>query len=285
MKFIVSSTALSIHLQAVSRVINSKNALPILDCFLFDLQEGTLSVTASDSETTMVTSLEVNESDADGRFAVTAKTLLDALKEIPEQPLAFDVNINTLEINVQYQNGKYSLMGQNADEFPQLTQLGDNAVRVEIDAEVLLNYAEATYELSGSISDADLDMSLNLVRLRVNPDMPKLSNSLINNNGLSMREEIRRERTVELYNEGFRIDDLKRWKTAEVEMPKDILGIQWTGEFQTEWPNAASYQKDKDGCLIIETGRTWSSKNYLYPLPSDQLQLNPNLGQNPGWEE
>ena len=139
MKFIVSSTALSNHLQAVSRVINSKNALPILDCFLFDLQEGTLSVTASDSETTMVTSLEVNESDADGRFAVTAKTLLDALKEIPEQPLAFDVNINTLEINVQYQNGKYSLMGQNADEFPQLTQLSDNAVRVETDAEVLLN--------------------------------------------------------------------------------------------------------------------------------------------------
>lgn len=139
MKFIVSSTALSSHLQAVSRVINSKNALPILDCFLFDLQDGTLSVTASDSETTMVTSLEVNESDADGRFAVTAKTLLDALKEIPEQPLAFDINIGTLEINVQYQNGKYSLMGQSADEFPQLTQLGDNAVRVEIDAEVLLN--------------------------------------------------------------------------------------------------------------------------------------------------
>lgn len=139
MKFIVSSTALSSHLQAVSRVINSKNALPILDCFLFDLQDGTLSVTASDSETTMVTSLEANESDADGRFAVTAKTLLDALKEIPEQPLAFDINIGTLEINVQYQNGKYSLMGQSADEFPQLTQLGDNAVRVEIDAEVLLN--------------------------------------------------------------------------------------------------------------------------------------------------
>ena len=139
MKFIVSSTALSVHLQAVSRVINSKNALPILDCFLFDLQDGTLSVTASDSETTMVTSLEVNESDADGRFAVTAKTLLDALKEIPEQPLAFDVNISTLEINVQYQNGKYSLMGQNADEFPQPTQLGGNAVHVEIGADVLLD--------------------------------------------------------------------------------------------------------------------------------------------------
>lgn len=151
-------------------------------------------------------------------------------------------------------------------------------------AEVLLNYAEAVYERDGSISNDDLDISLNLVRQRINPDMPKLSNELVDNNGLSMQEEIRRERTIELYNEGFRIDDLKRWKTAEVEMPMDILGIQWVGEFQTVWAAAKSYQKDADNCLIIETGRTWASKNYLYPIPSDQLQLNPNLGQNPGWE-
>ena len=138
MKFIVSSTALSSHLQAISRVINTKNALPILDCFLFELQDGTLSVTVSDSETTMITTLEVNESDADGRFAVPAKTLLDALKEIPEQPLSFDVNLDNLEITVQYQNGKYSLMGQNADEFPQSVGLSTDAVHVEIDANVLL---------------------------------------------------------------------------------------------------------------------------------------------------
>ena len=81
-------------------------------------------------------------------------------------------------------------------------------------AEVLLNFAEAIYELNDKISDSDLDKSLNLVRLRVNPTMPKLSNSFVTSNGLSMREEIRRERTVELYLEGFRIDDLKRWKTA-----------------------------------------------------------------------
>lgn len=138
MKFIVSSTALSSHLQAVSRVINSKNALPILDCFLFRLEDGTLSVTASDSETTMVTSVEVNESDANGQFAVAAKTLLDALKEIPEQPLTFDINSETFEITVQYQNGKYSLVGQNADEFPQSAMLSDNAVRVEMGPQILL---------------------------------------------------------------------------------------------------------------------------------------------------
>lgn len=138
MKFIVSSTVLSGHLQAISRVINSKNTLPILDCFLFELEDGTLSVTASDSETTMVTTIEVNESDANGRFAITAKTILDALKELPEQPLTFEVDIESLEIKVLYQNGKYGLMGQNADEFPRSAVLSENAVRVEIEAPILL---------------------------------------------------------------------------------------------------------------------------------------------------
>ena len=139
MKFIVSSSVLSSHLQAISRVINSKNALPILDCFLFELKDGVLSVTVSDSETTMRTSLEVIESDVDGRFAIVARTLLDALKEIPEQPLSFDVNISSLEIMVQYQNGKYHLMGQNADEFPTPITLGDNAVHVDMSAQILLD--------------------------------------------------------------------------------------------------------------------------------------------------
>ena len=139
MKFIVSSTGLFSHLQAISRVINSKNSLPILDCFLLELTDGTLSITASDSETTLVTSIEVVESDGDGQFAVSSKTILDALKEIPEQPLTFVVNPENYEILVQYQNGKYSLMGQNADEYPQTPRLGDNAVNVTMDAPVLLN--------------------------------------------------------------------------------------------------------------------------------------------------
>ena len=139
MKFIVSSTGLFSHLQAISRVINSKNSLPILDCFLLELTDGTLSITASDSETTLVTSIEVVESDGDGQFAVSSKTILDALKEIPEQPLTFEVNPENFEILVQYQNGKYSLMGQNADEFPQTPHLGDNAVNVTMGASVMLN--------------------------------------------------------------------------------------------------------------------------------------------------
>ena len=151
-------------------------------------------------------------------------------------------------------------------------------------AEVLLNYAEAVYELNGTITDSELDYSLNKVRLRVNPSMPKLSSTLVSANNLSMREEIRRERTVELVLEGFRIDDLKRWATAPDEMPQDMLGIQVTGTwFETNWTDHKR-SLSSDGCLILYSDRTWNDKLYLYPLPSDQLQLNPQLEQNPGWK-
>ena len=149
-------------------------------------------------------------------------------------------------------------------------------------AEVLLNYAEAVFEQGESISDADLDLSLNLVRQRSNPEMVKLSNSLVSANGLSMREEIRAERTVELALEGFRVDDLKRWKTAETEMPQDLRGIPMTGWFATNWTNQTR-PLDADGSIILYDGRVWAEKNYLYPIPSDELQLNPELGQNKGW--
>ena len=138
MKFIVSSIGLYSHLQAISRVINSKNSLPILDCFLIDLSEGRISITASDSETTLTTSLEVNQTERNGRFAVSTKTILEALKEIPEQPLTFEVNMDSWEIQVRYLNGKFSLMGRNADEYPDTPALRDEAVNVTIASNVLL---------------------------------------------------------------------------------------------------------------------------------------------------
>lgn len=153
-------------------------------------------------------------------------------------------------------------------------------------AEVLLNYAEAVYERNGTISDADLDRSLNPVRNRVNKTMPKLSNAFVTTNGLDMRTEIRRERAIELNLEGFRVDDLKRWKTAETEMPLNILGVKWTGtRWQTRWVVSGNspYPVDANGFLIYENARVWAQKNYLLPIPTQQLQLNPNLSQNPGW--
>ena len=107
MKFVVSSAALYSHLQAIGRVINSKSTLPILDCFLFNLEANQLSITASDNETTLDTRLEVVESDGNYQFAIPSKTLLDAIKELPEQPITFDINPATNEVAIQYMNGKY----------------------------------------------------------------------------------------------------------------------------------------------------------------------------------
>lgn len=152
-------------------------------------------------------------------------------------------------------------------------------------AEVLLNYAEAVFERDEKISDDDLDISLNLTRKRVNPEMPDLTNDFVSQHNLDMRTEIRRERTVEFFDENFRLDDLKRWKTAEVEMPMNLTGVKWKGtEFERKWADASSKPLDAEGCIIHEQGRVWAEKNYLYPLPTDQLKLNPNLKQNPGWE-
>ncbi len=92
MRFDVSSTALLSRLQSISKVIASKNSLPILDSFLFSLEGNKLTITASDAETRLVTSVDVMNGQGSGLFAVSAKILLDPLKELPEQPLTFDIN-------------------------------------------------------------------------------------------------------------------------------------------------------------------------------------------------
>ena len=138
MRFLVSSTTLFSHLQAISRVINSKNSLPILDCILIELNDGTITMTASDSETTLSTSIEVSEYEGEGKFAISSKTILEALKENPEQPLNFNINTDTMEITVKYPNGKYSMMAQNGDEYPLPKQMGSEVVNLTMAADVML---------------------------------------------------------------------------------------------------------------------------------------------------
>ena len=150
-------------------------------------------------------------------------------------------------------------------------------------SEILLIYAEAKYELDGYISDADLDKSLNIVRDRVN--MPHLTNTFISTNGLNMREEIRRERAVELLIEGFRLDDLKRWKTAEIEMPKSLRGIKYTNTEYEENPDFDKLdQFDNEGFYVWQfaENRSFENKHYLFPLPTVQVDMM-ELQQNPGW--
>ena len=152
-------------------------------------------------------------------------------------------------------------------------------------AEVLLISAEALFEKNGSITDAQLDLTIN--KLRVRSGVAKLSNAFVTSNGLDMRTEIRRERNIELFKEQQRWDDIRRWKTAETELPQPLRGVLWVGTYTTS-PEYANVKVtlDAGGYTVIEPAskRTFDpDKNYLMPLPTRQLLINPKLEQNPGW--
>lgn len=165
MRFTVSSTALLSHLQAISKVINSKNTLPILDCFLLEIKGETLYLTASDSETRLETSLEISEVEGEGKFAVDAKNLLDPLKELPEQPLKIEINDDNLETFIYYHNGKYNFVGLSGDDYPQPTELGTDMVSLSFPPSVLLEginrsiFASADDELRPVMNGVFIDIT------------------------------------------------------------------------------------------------------------------------------
>ena len=172
MRFTLSSTALSSRLQTLARVINSKNSLPILDSFLFEVRNQQLFITASDSENVMRSVLALDQVDGEGNFAVPNRTLLDAMKELPEQPLTFDIDLNTLTIKIIYQNGLYNFTAQSADEYPRVQPIPDGATVITIDSQTLADnisrsiFATAQDELRPVMNGIYFDLtpnSLNVV--------------------------------------------------------------------------------------------------------------------------
>ena len=139
MKFVVSSTELLGHLQAISRVISSKNTLPILDNFLFNLSGNDLEITASDLESTLITRMKLENASGDGIIALPARILLDTLKEFSVQPLAFDINLDTLAVVITSENGKFNVVGQNGIDFPALPSIRkEKKFTFVINADVML---------------------------------------------------------------------------------------------------------------------------------------------------
>lgn len=139
MKFVVSSTELLSHLQAISRVISSKNTLPILDNFLFELKNEQLVATASDLESTLITTIPLETSVGEGVIAFPAKILTDTLKEFPEQPLTFDIDLTSLAVKITSENGVFSIVGQNGEDFPKLpVKQETNLVNISVEGSVLL---------------------------------------------------------------------------------------------------------------------------------------------------
>ena len=141
MRFTVSSSALSSKLNMLAKVIGSKNSLPILDCFLFQVANGEMSITASDSDNVIKSTLALTDHDGEGEFCVPNRVILDALKELPEQPLHFDVDAagEAIAIKIVYQNGLYNFTGQSAGEYPRTQSMTDACTTVSLPTEMLIN--------------------------------------------------------------------------------------------------------------------------------------------------
>ncbi len=135
MKFIVSSSYLLKQLSAINGVITTNPVVPILENFLFEISDGNLTVTASDLQTSMITELQV-EAKEDGSIAIPAKILLETLRNLPEQPVTFSIDNNTYSIEINSDNGRYKLAGENATDFPKIPTVSDG-YSVNMSSEVL----------------------------------------------------------------------------------------------------------------------------------------------------
>lgn len=148
MNFVVSASLLLKHLKSIGGVLNSNNTIPILDCFLFDLKNNELTVAASDMETTITTALKV-ESTTVANIAIPAKTLLDTLANLPEQPISFIIDKAKHSVKIKTETGDYNISGQNGDEYPKLPKIESQA-SIVIKSEVLGNAINKTIFATGN---------------------------------------------------------------------------------------------------------------------------------------
>jgi DNA polymerase-3 subunit beta len=148
MNFIVSSTSLLKHLQSISGVLSTSNTLPILDNFLFEIADGQLTISASDLETTMRTTMNVDANEA-GRIAIPAKLLLDVLKNLPEQPCTFSIDKTNFSVEIAYDNGKSKMVGYNADEFPRTPAI-ENSTTIKISGDIISKAINKTLFATGN---------------------------------------------------------------------------------------------------------------------------------------
>lgn len=138
MKFTISSSALLSTLATTGKVVSNKNTLPILDYFLFDLKDGILKVTASDLETTLISTVAVDTVEREGTIAAPVKLMLDSLKEFSEQPLTIEADENTWEITVSWKSGSLKIPGTSGLGYPTLPELGEDKAEVTMDVDMMI---------------------------------------------------------------------------------------------------------------------------------------------------
>jgi DNA polymerase-3 subunit beta len=148
MNFVISTSTLLKQLKSISGVLNSNNSIPILDCFLLEINKSELTLSASDIETTITTTVKIESNDV-GNIAIPAKTLLETLSNLPEQPISFIVDKTKHSINIKTETGDYNISGQDGDEYPKLPKL-DVQSSIVIKSDVLASAINGTIFATGN---------------------------------------------------------------------------------------------------------------------------------------
>ena len=240
MNFIVSSTYLLKNLNSISGVITSNPVVPILENVLFEIENGNLLITASDLQTSVLVELQV-ESKEDGSVAIPAKILIETLKNLPEQPVTFSIDEQNYNIEINSDNGRYKLAGENSADFPKVPEVNDGYSSV-LDSSVL----------HSAISNTIFSTSTDELRPAMTGVFFKLSSqscSFVSTDGHRLVKYIRTD------VKGDEVEHDMILPRKSLNLLKSILPTEKSSEIKLEF-NAAnaffSYENVKMVCRLID---------------------------------
>lgn len=282
MRLTLSSAVLSSRLSTLSKVLNSKNPLQILDCILFEVKDGVLMLTASDKENEIKSSITLDESDSDGRFAIVSRTILDAMKELPEQPVTFEIDTNNLTAQIIYQNGNYNFTIQNADEFPQSESIREEATTINIPSGILADnitrtlFATANEEIRPVMNGIYFDITSEDLRIVASDGHKLVRNKILSVSSPTPTAFILPKKPANLLKSILAHDD------SEVTISFDERNAAIESSFGTltcrliegRYPNYASVIPENNPCRLTADRKTLiGSLRRVLPFASDSSQL------------
>ena len=283
MTFTLSSSVLSSKLGILAKVINSKNSLSILDSFLFSVDGETLTVTASDNNNMMKCFIPLTNASGQGAFCVSNKLILNAVKELAEQPLTFEVDDNINGIKIGYQNGSYSIMGQSADEYPNMQQINDGYTETQISASALANniqrtlFATANDELRMVMNGIYFDLKEDCLNLVASDGHKMVRNMLFECKASVPASFILPKKPAGLLRSVLSTDDetpvtIKfNNNNAEITFPDGLLSCRL---IEGRYPNYASViPTDNPNIVTVDRKALISALRRVLPFASESTQL------------
>ena len=283
MTFTLSSSVLSSKLGILAKVINSKNSLSILDSFLFSVDGDTLTVTASDNNNMMKCFIPLTNASGQGAFCVSNKLILNAVKELAEQPLTFEVDDNSNGIKIVYQNGSYSIMGQSADEYPNMQQISDGYTETQISASALANniqrtlFATANDELRMVMNGIYFDLKEDCLNLVASDGHKMVRNMLFECKASVPASFILPKKPAGLLRSVLSTDDetpvtIKfNNNNAEITFPDGLLSCRL---IEGRYPNYASViPTDNPNIVTVDRKALISALRRVLPFASESTQL------------